>query len=62
MSSSTVIILTNMLFEKEDKLIKAHRMMLDGIAIDKEYLDLLIEDVVNYEFLLNDAIELTKII
>ena len=51
-----------MLFEKEDKLIKAHRMMLDGIAIDKEYLDLLIEDVVNYEFLLNDAIELTKII
>jgi len=62
MSSSTVIILTNMLFEKEDKLITAHRMMLDGIAIDKEYLDLLIEDVVNYEFLLNDAIELTKII
>ena len=51
-----------MLFEKEDKLIKAHHMMLDGIAIDKKYLELLIEDVVNYEFLLNDAIELTKII
>ena len=62
MSSETVIMLTNMLFEKEDKLITAHHMMLDGIAIDKEYLELLIEDVVNYEFLLNDAIELTKII
>ena len=62
MSSNTVFMLTNMLFEKEDKLIKAHHMMLDGIAIDKKYLELLIEDVVNYEFLLNDAIELTKII
>ena len=62
MSSNTVIMLTNMLFDKEEKLITAHHLMLNGIAIDKEYMDSLIEDVVNHEYLLHDAIELTKII
>ena len=62
MSSNTVIMLTNMLFEKEEKLIIAHHMMLNGISIDKEYMESLIEDVVNHEYMLYDAIELTKII
>ena len=62
MSSKTVIMLTDMLFEKEERLIAAHHMMLNGIAIDKEYMESLIEDVVNHEYLLYDAIELTKII
>ena len=62
MSSSTVIMLTNMLFEKEEILIQTHQMMLQGIPVNKEYLELLIEDFVNCEYKLYDAIELTKII
>ena len=54
--------LTDMLFEKEERLIAAHHMVLNGISIDKEYMESLIEDVVNHEYLLYDAIELTKII
>jgi len=61
-STETVIMLTNMLFEKEEILIQTHQMMLQGIPVNKKYLELLIEDVVNCECKLYDAIELTKII
>jgi len=59
---NTIMMLSDMLYDKEKKLILAHNMKLSGMKIDKKYMEFLIEEILNYECLLNDAIELTKII